>query len=642
MRGTPQQTRSGAEAWVSDLDPARVLWVTAPVDARRALGEGYDAVVLDLHGGLHADVLGQCHGLVRGGGVWVLRLPPEGQPMGAPQLAVWPHEPAQVRSHFEQRLTTHLLTGSRTTPAEPRSDEAAELGTEDQRRAVVRLVEVLGGQLPTVTRAVLLAGRGRGKSAALGLALQALPAGQRVAVTGPSLRSVAQVLRFAPEATFHSVESLWHAPPLDVLVVDEAAQLSVPALKQLLLRHRRARVAFASTTAGYEGTGRGFVLRFLAWLDAQPAGVERLDLSQPVRWAPGDPLEQRVTEALALDAAPAPADVVGRAEATTVHAARLGPDRLAGDERLLRDVFGLLVHAHYRTTPSDLQRLLDAPNLEVHGLLWQGRAVAATVLAHEGALPSDVCRAVTHGGQRLRGHALPETLMCHAGREHAGQLRWVRSMRIAVHPALRRRGLARRLVEHVHQVHAPDAFGTLFGATAELLRFRRSVGYRLVRLGGSRGARTGEPSAVMVRPCTAAAEALVAQLQGELSRDLALQLSLLQADGPPLATELRAALGEQLPAPGGWEPAAVRRAVVQFAWGPRPFEAAAGALSRFVGQHDDALAELTPAARDLIRARLDAQGWRAIARQRGETVPVTMRALRRAVRQLASSVGCGP
>ena len=43
--------------------------------------------------------------------------------------------------------------------------------------------------------------------------------------------------------------------------------------------------------------------------------------------------------------------------------------------------------------------------------------------------------------------------------------------------------------------------------TAALLAFRRHVGYALLRGGASRGTRTGEPAAVMVRPVSAAAKA---------------------------------------------------------------------------------------------------------------------------------------
>src|SRR5690606_38647685 len=115
-------------------------------------------------------------------------------------------------------------------------------------------------------------------------------------------------------------------------------------------------------------------------------------------------------------------------------------------------------------------------------------------------------------------------------RPEAGTLMMVRSVRIITHPALRRHGLARALVDHVHGHYAPDLFGTMFGATPELVAFRRAVGYELVRLGASKSARAGEPTAVMVRPVSARASRLVADLRADLARDLPIQLALIAAD----------------------------------------------------------------------------------------------------------------
>ena len=51
-----------------------------------------------------------------------------------------------------------------------------------------------------------------------------------------------------------------------------------------------------TTTEGYEGTGRGFVLRFLAWAARQTRPLERLTLRAPIRWGEDDPLERAVTD----------------------------------------------------------------------------------------------------------------------------------------------------------------------------------------------------------------------------------------------------------------------------------------------------------------------------------------------------------
>src|SRR5690606_2622683 len=121
---------------------------------------------------------------------------------------------------------------------------------------------------------------------------------------------------------------------------------------------------------GYEGTGRGFVLRFLAWQKSEPRPSAIHTLSAPVRFDAGDPLERLVFDALALDAEPAS---LAGVDLDAARPEALDRDALASDEALLREVFGLLVHAHYRTTPSDLERMLDAPNLRVHVMRAGGR-----------------------------------------------------------------------------------------------------------------------------------------------------------------------------------------------------------------------------------------------------------------------------
>src|SRR5690606_15475926 len=144
----------------------------------------------------------------------------------------------------------------------------------------------------------------------------------------------------------------------DVIVVDEAAQLSVPLLRALVTRHPEATIVFSTTSHGYEGTGRGFLLRFVAWLEGQARPLTKLSLREPIRWAAGDPLERFVFEPLALGAEIAAGPATGLAEGPAAGRAEgpaagptigrvpapslVGRDALARDEPLLRSLFGLL------------------------------------------------------------------------------------------------------------------------------------------------------------------------------------------------------------------------------------------------------------------------------------------------------------
>lgn len=634
IRGTPQQTAAEAERLVAGLtDVLRVGDdATAPRAVRDLLGQSFDAVILDLHTRVDADVIGQCQGFIRGGGALILRLSPDGLPGHDPRLAAHPFTPDDVTDRFARRVEATLPDPPTPIAPLPPTDHATG-GTPEQAELVAALRLMLAEQAPQA--AVVIADRGRGKSSALGLAIRhfALRAG----VTAGSAQAAAEVVRFSGDTRlpFHAPLSLALAPAaLDALVIDEAAQIPVPVLQRIVQQHPNTHLIFATTARGYEGTGRGFLLRFVAWLSAQRP-TRRFGLHQPIRWASGDPLERLVFDALLLDALPAPIAKDTVVDADAVQAVVIDRARLT-DARL-RQFFGLMVHAHYRTTPGDLHRMLDAPNVRLHALIYRGDVIAATMVALEGDLPPDTADAIHWGRARVRGHALPETLASHAARPDAAQMTIVRSVRIAVHPALRRQGLGTRLITHVHDSYAPDFFGTLFGATADLLTFRRVNGYRLVRVGASRGSRTGEPAAVMIRAVTPRAQALLADLRADLARDLPLQLELMRAGDELLLDDtMHAALTADLPAPAALDDARRDAIVRTFTHGPRTHEAAAVALEAFVRAHVDALDALDPKVALLLRTRiLQRRGWAQSMRTAGlVSIPATMRALRRAMRAL--------
>jgi tRNA(Met) cytidine acetyltransferase len=568
-------------------------------------------------------------------------MPPDGPPPPPHSFAVRPYSIDDVSSRFFDRMQRCLLRSPAVALPQPIDPSPGPVeGTEEQRRVVDRIARHLSSTAPCF--AVLTADRGRGKSSALGLALrQAMRSSPfRAVVTAPTQQAASEVFRFA------SSHQLPFVPPMDlarspsgsdVVVVDEAAQLPVPVLRELVARHPNARIAFATTTHGYEGTGRGFALRFLPWLEQQPRPLLQLSLTEPIRWAPDDPLERLVFDALALDADIAPA----RGELSPFpKPVLLDRDELARNEVLLRSLFGLLVHGHYRTTPSDFHRMLDAPNLAVHALVRDGEVLAATLVGREGDLDRPTCEALAAGKMRLRGHALADTLITHAGRPDAGELSIVRSVRIVTQPGLRKRGLARALIDHVHRRYTPDLFGTLFGATPDLIAFRRSVGYELVRVGAARGERTGEPAAIMLRAHSKRAAELVRALRADLSRDLPIQLALLHADGIlGLEPGLAASLSEGLAPPVELDPSEIRQRVQRYANGPQTFASAAYAICRFVETHRSKLSALDSRECMLLEGHVLAhEPWDKVARQAGfPSLPAAMRALRPAIRKLLAS-----
>jgi len=386
---------------------------------------------------------------------------------------------------------------------------------------------------------VVEADRGRGKSSAAGLAAAALAAeGCDVLVTAPEYRNTAEVFARATDAlagmdaladgandgdeTPHRLDAIAggtvrFARPAeaaelvgaeagagagasvpDAVVVDEAAALPVRVLEAFL---DAPAVAFTTTVHGYEGAGRGFSVRFRDRLAASDLNVTDVTMTDPIRYAAGDPVETWAFRALGLDASPAVDSVVESATPDSATYRAVEPADLLADEHLLREVFGLLVAAHYRTEPDDLARLLDAPNVTVRALTFEGHVVSVALLAREGALPADL-RSHTYEGGRIRGNMIPDVLTCQLRDEDAGVAVGYRVLRIATHHAVRSRGLGSRLLSSIRTEFAGevDWLGTGYGATPGLLRFWRANGFATVHLSTTRNEASGEYSAVMLAP----------------------------------------------------------------------------------------------------------------------------------------------
>jgi tRNA(Met) cytidine acetyltransferase len=398
----------------------------------------------------------------------------------------------------------------------------------------VEAVAALEGLAEPGRAVVVEADRGRGKSSAAGLAAGALALdGRDVLVTAPSYPNAAEVFARArevledagalggqPDADPPSIEtadgrggSVRFARPdeatdavsgpnspaiPDVLVVDEAAALPVRTLERFL---DAPSVAFATTVHGYEGAGRGFSVRFRDRLVESDHEVTDVTLADPIRYGRADPVEAWAFRALLLDASPAVDQVVEDATPEEATYRRLDSSELLADEHRLRETFGLLVLAHYRTEPDDLARLLDAPNVSVRALTHDGHVCSVALLAREGDLPADL-RAHMYEGGRVRGNMVPDVLTSQLRDEGAGIPVGERVLRIATHPAVRSRGFGSRLLREIERERAPevDWLGTGFGATPGLLEFWRSNGFSTVHLSTSRNDASGEYSAVMLRP----------------------------------------------------------------------------------------------------------------------------------------------
>lgn len=624
-------------AWFGHRIPPGVAGVR-PAQAGHWLGRELDAVVFETGPPLPADVLAIAAGLLRGGGVLLLLVA------------------ASASTPFNRRVQRFLAEGlvhwlgvdeppPVPLPVQPASRLRLNAGQARIFQGVLGLPERQGP-----SRVVLTAPRGRGKSTLLG-ALVGRWRGQAdltLAVTAPNPAAIVALLRgvqagLGPSAPPRGRDAAdLYVPPaqllecrprLDLLVVDEAAGLPVHVL--LALAALAPRAVFATTTAGFEGSGRGFRLRFLEALRQRGGELREFRLERPVRWPPGDPLEDWINRLFLLDAdASAPGDLrPGRVR-------WLSGERLAADERRLAAVVGLLSDAHYRTRPSDLQRWLDGPGVHI-GLLETvgGGPLLGVLLAQaEPGLDVGLARAVRDGERRPPGHFLPCMLAVHGGTVLAGRPA-LRVARIAVQPRWQRHGLGRRLVRAVREYARRQGFGTIgasFGARPDLLRFWNGAGFRTLRIGFRRETTSGLYAAVVMLGLEAGARAELDALRRAIAADWPVWRHALLQDLDPDTAET---VQRDLAPPRSPVPIADAESVQAFAEAGRPFELALPALRRWLDANPDLLRRLVPEDAALLEAVvLGSCDWPQLSAMAGESGRAgVIRALRQRVKRASQA-----
>ncbi|PWA75228.1 hypothetical protein CTI12_AA243900 [Artemisia annua] len=287
--------------------------------------------------------------------------------------------------------------------------------THDQAKAVSHFLDAILDKTLRSTVA-LLAGRGRGKSAALGLAVAgAVAAGySNIFVTAPSPENLKTLFDFITKG-FDMLEYKEHLdydivkssnPELkkvttriniykqhrqtiqyiqpheytklsqvELLVVDEAAAIPLPVVKSLLGPYL---VFLSSTVNGYEGTGRSLSLKLLQQLEEQSRAptkgkeavssgrlFKKIDLNEAIRYASGDPVELWLNNLLCLDIVKSIPSINSFPPPSECDLYYVNRDTLFSyhkdSELFLQRMMALYVASHYKNSPNDLQLLADAP-----------------------------------------------------------------------------------------------------------------------------------------------------------------------------------------------------------------------------------------------------------------------------------------
>ena len=618
-QGSQDNLLSHAAVLLSTISYDTLYWLgtEAPADAvnltgkqnYQLLGSECDVLVINAFSGFNADLVAASAGCVKAGGIWLLLCPPfaKWQQQANPahkNLLPYPLDAATHQGGFLSFLLAQLqqqnalfineqyVTEPLSWPAMAQPHQAAApCVTAEQQDAVEAILHVVSGHRRRPL--VLAADRGRGKSAALGIAAAQLAAqGKQLLITAASPQAAATALTHFSQLTPVALHSNLQFIPFDellrstitadLLLVDEAAAIPTPVLQQLVQRF--SRIVFATTEHGYEGTGRGFQLRFQQYLNQQCPGWRKLQIQQPIRYQQADPLEQLIFNCFLLRQSSNELTYSANSE---ISAVRYQAKDWLNNTNKLQQVFGLLSLAHYQTQIKDLAALLDNPRLQVVTLEQHNQVLGCVLISSEGDIAPELANQIYLGERRAQGHLLAQSLAFHLAQPELASLSLWRIMRIAVQPALQKQGLGTQLLGLVSQQAKQQNIrylGTSFGVSTELLQFWQHNGYRAIRLGVSSDKASAEYSILMLKPVTADGE-VVQQLNRQFGHNLFLTLS---GQYPQLDANLALKLATPLPDIPVLTEAELQQLAL-FCRNQRPYELIEPILQRWFCKHYHAL-----------------------------------------------------
>ncbi|QJR79943.1 tRNA(Met) cytidine acetyltransferase [Alteromonas pelagimontana] len=502
---------------------------------KQMLGREFDIAVYDAHEALRPSALLALSGTVRQGGTLIIL---------CPAFELWPEHCSVTTPHYlsygynlsHSAYISYLIsqfTADRRVaiwtktqlhlPIATTSDSStgvAKFKSIDQSHCYKQLLTYFRGK-QSCSHVVLTAPRGRGKSSVIGIALNTLIRhGQRVHVTSPVHQSVntlfdklenTETTRVAEKHILHSSSGgyvKWVAsdnPELfeadsTHIVIDEASSLPLPILEKFL--HSGKSCIFSTTTFGYEGSGQGFINRFVRRLTANNQALH-LIMSTPIRWYANDPVESRLNSSMLFQSGVENSEDLPATNNFTVSSGQLS--ELPVD--VMKQALALLDAAHYQTSPDDMMRLVDAPDNLCFIMKIDERVVGAAIINAEGGpLLESVAEDIANGKRRVKGHLSAQALSLFYAIPALAIHRYWRINRIAISANLQRSGLGTAIINQVLNAATAENIDILtssFGLTSSLDLFWKSNGFRTLKIGAKQDKSSGASSALVGRSLTA-------------------------------------------------------------------------------------------------------------------------------------------
>ncbi|NRN28135.1 tRNA(Met) cytidine acetyltransferase TmcA [Photorhabdus heterorhabditis] len=517
-----QQRFTGDWLWISYRKEKAVL----PEKSAGLLGQEYLHGIFDATEGFNAEALAIVAGTLKAGS-WLV--------MMVPSWYQWDYQPdrdsirwneqsgVMPTPNFIQHIQRQIVSDPQVLlwrqndpfyiPKFPRYREwqlPEGKPTASQNAILAQLLRVNQGIW------VITASRGRGKSTLAGMLMQQWQG--NCWLTAPA-KATTEVIRCysGEKGQFWAVDNLLKycrqnsVSDIDWLLIDEAAAIPMPQLAELISYFPR--ILLTTTVQGYEGTGRGFLLKFCVGIPDSHI----LSLTAPVRWAENDPLENWLENALLFkDAIP----VNDSDKAIRYHVYH--QQQWIKQPELLKQFYGILTSAHYKTSPLDLRRLLDAKGMQFVAALGNNALIGALWMVEEGGLSSELAHEVWAGRRRPRGNLVAQSLAAHSGLSQAAVLKSQRISRVAVQVNRRRQGIAQGMIAFQREraeAQGMDFISVSFGYTAELWALWQKCGFQLVRMGTHQEASSGCYTAMAIFPLSQQGIALCVRAQKQFARD---------------------------------------------------------------------------------------------------------------------------
>jgi N-acetyltransferase 10 len=339
----------------------------------------------------------------------------------------------------------------------------------------------------------------------------------------------------------------------ELVVIDEAAAIPLPLVRKLIGPYL---VFLSSTVHGYEGTGRSLSLKLISQLRQSAdrsakgateggwrtnehmfknnlrdkmelaadkgkgasaaalaagnvkaasgggAGARQLReivLSEPIRYAGGDPVEAWLNRTLCLDATDAKQQLTrGTPPPAATELFAVDRDVLLShhsvSEAMMQRIVALFVASHYKNSPNDLLLLSDAPAHRLFVLMGpqpedaQGLPdiLCAVQVALEGGISRRMVQDQLRSGNRASGDLVPWTVAQQFQDDDFPHLDGARVVRIATHAAATRMGYGKRALELLAKFYQGELVNA-DGDAEEAEAFEN--------LGSSSHAAEGEPDA---------------------------------------------------------------------------------------------------------------------------------------------------